>query len=154
MSADTEIEAIRQLKYRYFRLLDQKKMDDLAKLMVPECTAAYHNGRHSYPDRNTLIEFLRGSIGQPYLLTMHHGHHPEIELVSPTQAKGVWYLHDVVLHTDEKWRLEGNGFYDDRYRKVGNEWKIEHTGYRRTFELIQPLGEVKLLYNGFEEGPF
>lgn len=154
MSVETEIEAIRQLKYRYFRFLDQKKLDDLAGLLVPDCTSSYHNGRYSFSDRNGIIEFLRGTIGQPFLLTMHQGHHPEIELTSATEAKGAWYLNDVVLHTMKKRRLEGNGFIEERYRKVGGEWKIAHTGYRRTFELHQPLGQVLELYNGFEAGSF
>ena len=150
MSAADEIRAIEQLKFRYFRLLDQKKLDELERLLTEDCTAAYHAGRYSAPDRATMMRFLRASIGQPRLLTMHQGHHPEIELQGDTEATGRWYLHDVVIDTEARTRLEGNGFYEDRYRKVNGEWLICHTGYRRTFELMQPLGEVLELYNGFE----
>ena len=30
--------------------------------------------------------------------------------------------------------LRGAAFYRDEYVKVGSEWKIQHTGYERTFE--------------------
>jgi hypothetical protein len=149
MSLRDDIYAIEQLKYRYFRFLDQKKMDDLEQLLLPECTASYHGGRHTAPNRTVLMEFLRRTIGSQRMVSMHHGHHPEITLQSDTEATGIWYLHDIVLDFIDQTRLEGNGFYEDRYQKVGDTWKILHTGYDRTFLLIQPLGEVVELFNGF-----
>ena len=151
MSAVDETRAIDQLKFRYFRFLDQKKLDDLEQLLTEDCDASYHGGRYSAPDRATMMAFLRASIGMPRLLTMHHGHHPEIELISDTEAVGKWYLHDIVLDVEDKTRLEGNGFYEDRYRKVNGEWKICHTGYHRTFDIKQPMGEVLEMFNGFAE---
>lgn len=150
MSANDDIYAIQQLKYRYFRFLDQKKFDALEQLLHPTCTATYHGGRYSADDRAGLMAFLRGGMSNRNLLTLHQGHHPEIQLVSATEATGIWYLHDVVIDTVNRTRLEGNGFYEDRYRKVDGDWKIQHTGYRRTFDLKQPLGEVLELFNGFE----
>jgi predicted GH43/DUF377 family glycosyl hydrolase len=88
-------------------------------------------------------------------MTLHQGHHPEITLLSDSEASGIWYLHDIVINLVDNTKLEGNGFYDDRYRKIDGEWKISHTGYRRTFDIKQPLGEVLELFNGFvEDGPF
>ena len=154
MSAQDDIYQIQQLKYRYFRFLDQKKLDDLEQLLLPECTAAYHGGRYSAPDRATMMQFLRASIGKTNMLTLHQVHHPEIELLSATEASGIWYLHDIVIHLEHKTRLEGNGFYEDKYRKVNGEWKILHTGYFRTFDLMQPLGEVLEMHDGFAAGEF
>ena len=154
MNRQDEIEAIKQLKYRYFRFLDQKKLDQLEQLLTPDFTASYHNGRYGAPDRATVMGFLRKTIGQPHLLTLHQGHHPEITLVSDTEATGIWYLQDIVIDTREKSRLEGNGFYEDRYRKVNGEWRIAYTSYRRTFDIKQPLGEVLELFDGFAAGDF
>jgi hypothetical protein len=151
MPAQTDIDAIKALKYRYFRCVDRKQLDELEQLMLPDCAADYHGGRRGAPDRAANMAFLRATLGQRHLLTMHQGHHPEIELLSETEARGSWYLHDIVLNLKDKTRLEGNGFYEDRYRKVNGEWKIAHTGYERTFEIIQPLGEVLELFNGFAE---
>jgi hypothetical protein len=154
MNSRDEIEAIKQLKYRYFRCVDQKKLDELEQLLLPECSALYHGGRYGAPDRAGIMVFLRATLGKRSLLTMHHGHHPEIEILSDTEATGIWYLHDVVIDQEEKTRLEGNGFYEDRYRKVDGEWKIAHTGYHRTFDIKQPLGEVLELFDGFAAGDF
>ncbi|NVK44006.1 MAG: nuclear transport factor 2 family protein [Oceanospirillaceae bacterium] len=154
MNSNENIQAIKQLKYRYFRLLDQKQLDQLAELMLPECTTDYHDGRYTYADRDSLINFLRGTIGRRNLMSMHHGNHPEIELLSDTEARATWYLHDIVIDLEHEIRLEGNGFYEDRYRRVDGHWYFAHTGYKRTFELVQPLGKVLELYNGFEAGAF
>ena len=150
-----DIEAIRNLKYAYFRLLDQKRFDELGQLLLPECTVKYHSGRYGYDGRDATVAFLKEFMSSSQVLTLHQGHHPEIALVSDTEATGIWYLHDIVINLHDNTKLEGNGFYDDRYRKVNGEWKIAHTGYRRTFDLKEPLGEVLELFNGFvEDGPF
>lgn len=149
-----EIESIQQLKYRYFRYLDQRQLDALEQLLVPDCTSAYHNGAYSHDNRDGIMAFLRGSIGSGNLLTLHQGHHPEIELLSDTEAQGFWYLQDIVIDKVKQTRLEGNGFYEDRYRKVNGEWKISHIGYKRTFDIRQPLGELLEFYDGFAEGAF
>ena len=38
--------------------------------------------------------------------------------------------------------LRGAAFYEDEYVKLDGEWKIKSTGYRRTYEEIQPRKEV------------
>jgi len=155
MNEANEIEAIRQLKYRYFRFLDQKRWDDLGALCTPDCTFAYHSGAHTYPNRDAAVAFLRKYMHHPEVLSLHQGHHPEIVLESPTTARGRWYLQDVVFKLHEGTRLEGNGWYEDRYVKVDGEWRIAHTGYDRSFEIITPIPAGAEIFNGFAEGgPF
>jgi SnoaL-like domain len=148
MNEQREIEAIKSLKYSYFRNVDQKNLDAIEQQLLPECSTAYHGGRYGNPDRATTMAFLRAALG-PQVLTLHQAHHPEIELLSATEARGRWYMHDIVINLQEHTRLEGNGFFEDRYRKVDGEWKFLHTGYHRTFALTQPLGQVVDLYNAF-----
>jgi SnoaL-like domain len=152
MSDADEIEAIRQLKYRYFRFLDQKRYDDLEELLLPDCTFSYHSGTYTYPNRDAAVAFLKERMHKPECLSLHQGHHPEITLVSPTEATGIWYLQDVVFFLDDRTRLDGNGWYDDRYVKVGGEWKIAHTGYDRSFEITTKLPDDAEVFNGFAEG--
>ena len=152
MSDADEIESIRQLKYRYFRFLDQKRYDDLTELCIPECTFSYHSGTHSFPNREVAVAFLKERMHKPECLSLHQGHHPEITLLSASTATGIWYLQDVVFFLDERTRLEGNGWYEDRYVKVGPDWKIAHTGYDRSFEITTPLPDNALVFNGFAEG--
>src|SRR5687767_6841563 len=117
MPNSNDIEAIKTLKYSYFRNVDQKNLGALEQQLVPECSTSYHGGRYGNPDRASTVAFLRTALG-PHLLTMHQAHHPEIELLSATEARGRWYMHDIVINLKDNTRLEGNGFYEDRYRKV------------------------------------
>ena len=41
---------------------------------------------------DNFLTFLRGMIGD--VETVHHGHTPEIELMSPTTARGTWAMED------------------------------------------------------------
>jgi hypothetical protein len=68
-------------------------------------------------------------------------HQPEIELTSPTTATGIWALEDYVIDEQHGITIHGADFYQDRYVKVGAEWKIQHTGYERTFEEMAPRKE-------------
>jgi hypothetical protein len=153
MNSEVEIEAIRQLKYHYFRCVDQNKIDDLRNVMTEDCTAAYDNGNFAFKNRAEIIKFLSTVFPVPHM-ALHQGHHPEIRLVSDTEATGTWSFHDIVFYMKEKLRLEGSGFYSDRYRKVDGKWRISHTGYRRNFEVVTPLGEVKSWRSGVDEGLF
>ncbi len=131
-----EIEAIRQLKYRYARFLDTKQWDAITELFIPDATAAYSGGAHSFDGRDEIMEFMRSSMGSTQMLTSHAMSSPEIELTSPTTATGTWALRDEVVMLDWNMTVRGASYYSDRYVKVDGEWKIEHTGYKRIFEEI------------------
>ena len=146
MSQLEELEAIKRLKYRYQRYLDCKLWDELRLLFTEDATVGYDSGRHSATGPDRIIEFLRGTLARTDVVGMHQVHCPEIEITSATAARGVWYLHDFVVNPGEesggmpaRSLLQGAGFYEDRYVKVKDSWKIQHTGYERTFELIVPL---------------
>jgi hypothetical protein len=129
-----EIEAIRQLKYRYFRLLDTKRFTELGALLTDDATTSYQSGELSYQGRDAIVAFLEESLGNGDIVTMHNGHHPEITLTGPTSATGVWYLEDRVVVRAMDFEIVGTLLYDDRYVKIDGHWLIEHTGYERIFE--------------------
>lgn len=130
-----DLEDLRQLKYRYLRTLDTKDWDGFADCFLPEATADYAG--LAFPDRAALVDYMRTHLG-PDIVTMHHCHHPEIE-VDGDSALGRWYLHDQVLSAVHGFRLEGAAFYEDTYRRTPQGWKVAHTGYRRTFEATYPV---------------
>ncbi|MBI2705176.1 MAG: nuclear transport factor 2 family protein [Actinobacteria bacterium] len=141
-----QIEAIKQVKYRYLRCLDQKLWDELAGVLAPHCVAAYSGGKYSYEGREAIIDFLRRSMGAPTFHSSHRCHHPEISLTSGaggTTATGVWALDDVVVMTDFDLTVRGAAFYEDEYDKTSGRWMISRTGYKRTYEEIQPRGNVE-----------
>jgi hypothetical protein len=132
-----EIEAIKQLKYRYFRHLDLKQWDQLRECFAEDATSSYSGGRYAFEGRDAIMKFLVESLGRSSMLTAHHGHHPEIELTSDTTARGVWALEDVVIDTQNDITITGAAFYTDEYEKVRGEWKLKSTGYVRTFEELE-----------------
>jgi len=146
-----EIEAIRQLKYRYFRALDTKQWDELGRTLTDDATTSYDEGRYAYSGREEILGFLRGALGSPRIISMHHGHHPEIELIGPTTARGTWYLEDQVIFRDANTVLRGAAFYTDEYVKIGGEWKISSTGYRRTFEQVEACEPPMSMRTQFDE---
>jgi hypothetical protein len=134
MDSAAELESIRRLKYAYFRTLDLKQFDDLGTLLTEDATASYEDGKTRLDGRAAIVAWLAGALGDPGMVTEHHGHHPEITLTSDTTAEGTWYLQDRVIIPAVDLEIGGTAFYADRYRKTGEGWRIAHTGYTRVFE--------------------
>ena len=141
---EDDLEQIRQLKYRYLRTLDTKQWDDFADCFVPEATADYAG--LAFPDREALVDYMRTNLC-PAIVTMHHCHHQEITVDGDT-ATGRWYLHDQVISAEYRFKLEGAAFYDDRYVRTPDGWRVSHTGYERTFEATYQLDDSVTLKTG------
>lgn len=143
-----DIRAIEQLKYAYFRCLDTKDWDGIADLFCEDASTAYDDGAISFTGREQIVGFLRDALGSGAVVSMHTGHHPEIELTSADTATGRWYLVDQVIAADGSWRLHGTAVYEDTYRREGGRWWIATTGYSRIFE------EVLVVEDGVEKRTF
>jgi NAD(P)-dependent dehydrogenase (short-subunit alcohol dehydrogenase family) len=117
-----DLEAIKQLKARYFRLLDTKDWDGwrqvLADDVVVDTTGA---GGSQVEGADAFVAYVRASLEDAR--TVHHGHAPEITLTSPTTATGIWALHDKITWPDGT-DLEGFGHYHETYEKRGDAWCI------------------------------
>jgi hypothetical protein len=137
-----EIEAIKRLKYKYMRCLDQKLWDEIVECFTADATAAYSGGKYSFSGRDAIVDFLRRSMGADSFHSSHRVHQPEIDLAGPDRATGTWALEDVVIETRFQITIRGAAFYSDEYAKQGGVWRIRHTGYRRTYEEIQPRKDV------------
>ena len=140
-----EIDAIKRLKYRYMRCLDQKLWDELATCFTADATVAYSGGHYSIEGRGAIIEWLRNSMGSESFLSSHRVHHPEIDLTGATTATGTWALEDTVILADADFALRGAAFYTDEYVKESGDWKIAATGYKRTFEETFRRGDLPSL---------
>src|SRR5689334_19372132 len=95
-----EIEAIKRLKYKYFRCLDLKLWDEMKECFVEDATAAYSGGKFSFSGREQILKFLVDALNHPTVLTAHHGHHPEIEITGSSSAIGVWAMEDTFISLD------------------------------------------------------
>ncbi|MCU1452874.1 MAG: hypothetical protein JWN46_1020 [Acidimicrobiales bacterium] len=135
------IEEIKRLKYRYLRCLDLKRWDELAAVFVADATAQYGD-RLTFTGRDEVVDFMRGNLGTD-MITVHHCHHPEIDVSADgATAVGTWHLEDTVIMTTHRLMLTGAAFYEDRYVRTGDGWRIAHTGYERTFEAMRSLDDT------------
>lgn len=136
----SDFEDIRTLKHRYFRGIDTADMTLLSGLFTDDITVDYRSDgyRVQLQGRENMLEFLASSFHSD-ALAMHHGHMPDIQLTGDTTATGIWYLEDIFIDLSIQNYCLGTAIYKDRYRKVGDTWKIEHTEYDRVLELNQPL---------------
>lgn len=146
-----QIELIKQLKARYFRALDTNDWPLFGRTLTEDCEANYSDGRLLLNGREDIVGFMAKHMSGPTLLSMHHGHTPEIKLTSDSSATGIWYLQDTVIDLKRKTRLDGAAIYADEYTKQGDDWLISKTGYARTFESVQPLSDdFSIVKNMFE----
>lgn len=57
------------------------------------------------------------------IITVHHGHMPEIEMTNDTTAHGIWAMFDYVQFPNGI--LKGYGHYHEEYIKEDGQWKIK-----------------------------
>jgi hypothetical protein len=124
-----DVEVIKQLKARYFRTMDTKDWDGMRAVFTDDVVVdTSSSGGGVVTGADEFMAFLRGMIGD--VLTVHHGHMPEIVLTSPTTATGVWAMEDK-LWWPNGLSLHGYGHYHETYEKVDGEWCIKTTTLTR-----------------------
>jgi len=115
--------AIQQLKARYFRTIATKDWSGLREVLTDDVTMdTTSSGGGVITGADTFLAFLREAIGD--VITVHHGHTPEIELTSPTSATGIWAMEDM-LRWPNGAELHGFGHYHETYEKVNGDWHIK-----------------------------
>jgi hypothetical protein len=137
MSARDDIEAIKQLKARYFRLMDTKDWDGLATVFTDDVHIDMTGeGGGVTESVDEYMPFIRQVIGD--VITVHQGHMPEITLTSPTTATGIWALEDRL------WWPEGSpissmhafGHYHETYERLDGEWYIKTMTLTRLHRMV------------------
>ena len=139
------IEEIKQLKARYFRCMDTKDWDGFASVFAPdarmdvsgELASDAADGTGVTTGNREIAAFVRASIDD--VTTVHHGHTPEIDVTSPTNATGIWAMEDHLWWPEGSsiTTMHGYGHYHETYEKVGGRWLITSTTLTRLRTDIQ-----------------
>jgi hypothetical protein len=142
------LEEIRRVKYRYLRCVDLKLWDEIAEVFTSDATADYGTPALGEPvrlaGRDEIVAFLRDKLG-PGIITVHFASQPEIDIDGST-ATGTWSFEDTVIATEYGVVIKGAAFYQDRYaRGEDGRWRISHTGYVRTYEMMLSLADLPSL---------
>jgi hypothetical protein len=131
LSTMEALEQIKQLKARYFCLVDTKQWQAWGELFTEDVTAEYDNAPQDRPTeglpglkcrgRTTLVEAVTRALAT--VTSMHQGFMPEIEITSPTTARGLWAMFDYLLLPN--CTFKGYGHYEEEYVKDASGWKIK-----------------------------
>ena len=138
-----DIEQIRRLKYRYCRCIDTANVAELEELFTEDASVCYVGGSYRFEaqGRDKIIEAI-GYAFHAEAIAFHHVNHPEIDVVSDTEATGVWYLKDWFLDLRHKIITDGSALYRDRYVKQGGRWWIKRATYERIYEIVTPFTDT------------
>jgi len=120
-----DIEAIKQLKARYWRCVDRKLWDEMAEVFTEDATADY-GPDSKLAGRQAIVGFLKGSLGADTVITNHIGQRPEIEITGEATARGTWWLSDYIV-MQPNIRRRGYAYYEDEYVKEAGRWKKKST---------------------------
>jgi hypothetical protein len=124
-----DVEAIKQLKARYCRLMDTKDWVAFRQLFTDDVemdTTA--SGGIVVTGADAFLEFLVDAIGD--VVTVHQCHTPEIDTTSHMTATGVWAMEDMLRFPDGS-ELHGYGHYHETYEKSSEGWHISSSKLTR-----------------------
>lgn len=140
-----DIEAIKQLKARYCRLLDTKDWAGWREIFTDDFVSdTTPSGGVRITGADNMIEFIKKTLGKPSQPTVHQVHAPEITLTSPTTATGIWALNDVVRLAPGV-NLQGYGHYHETYEKTDGQWRIKTSTLTRLREdVFNPIFSLRI----------
>lgn len=140
------IEEIRQLKARYFRLMDQRDWTGMAEVFCRGARFDCSEGFLAYPlegephgfagpvtvGREAIMAWISDAFARQ--TSVHHGHCHEVTIDGETAAHGVIAMEDTIYGPDRKSRvLRGAGHYHERYRFEDGAWRIAETRLTRLY---------------------
>jgi hypothetical protein len=116
------------LKAKYFRFVDSQRWDELAQLFTDDARLFFPENQAEPGNVADSIAFFRHVLEGA--VSVHHGHMPEIEFQSPTEASGIWAMEDRIYFSETAAArvtmatLHGFGHYHEEYRRVDAVWRI------------------------------
>ncbi len=124
-----DLEEIKQLKARYFRLMDTKDWEAYADVFTEDCSMANGPAEEApVQGRDAIVAYVSAALAQ--LHTCHHGHMPEIEFTGDATARGIWAMYDQLRGPG--FEVDGWGHYHETYRRgADGRWRIESTRLTR-----------------------
>lgn len=123
------VEEIKTLKSKYFRFVDEKKHDEWAALFAPGAKLDIDGNTWAPQDMAVAMRDLIGAAP-----SVHHGHNPEIEILSEDTASGTWGMDDILpfpAGPDAPEGHHGYGIYRETYRRVDGKWLFDTVNLTR-----------------------
>ena len=125
-------EEIKQLKARYFRCMDTKDWAGFEQVFAADAVMDMSSEMRDQTTRGGITRgaaqiaaMVRTVVGP--VVTVHHGHMPEIEITSPRSARGVWAMEDKLRWPEGSpvRTMHGYGHYHETYERTQDGWRIK-----------------------------
>jgi hypothetical protein len=141
------IEAIRQLKARYFNACDQQDPEGVSRCFAEGNILIDMGHLGVFHHRDEFVAMYREYGCHEYVLDMHHGANPEIELIDTSHARALWSLNYRNINTRDRTVTFLSLLYHDEYAKLGGEWKIVtcRVEYKTALHLSYVDGKLQTL---------
>jgi hypothetical protein len=123
----SDIEAIKQLKYRYIRLVDNHKFVEWGEESFTEGCYLSTTDLGTHVGRDNIVKAVAKSYGA--CQTIHHVHMPEVTIAGPDAATGIWSIDDYSTWVAGGARIVewGRGHYEDEYVRTEQGWRINRS---------------------------
>ena len=140
-----DIEAIKQLKARYWFACARRDADGIRNCFGKDGLLIDFGFIGQFTDLDAFITLFMEMTDKPSHIDLHHGLAPEIEIVDSNNAKGRWRMQFQLIETETQVAQFMGGYYEDTYRKEGDQWIIETTKYSLTFNLMMQKDSADVL---------
>ena len=144
------IEAIRQLKARYFNACDAQDPERASQCFAAGDVLIDMGHIGVFRSREEFAALYRAAGGHDYILDLHQGANPEIEIIDGSHARGDWSLNYRNINTRERTVTFLSVMYHDGYAKIQGEWKIVtcRVEYKTALHLSYARGVLQALLAG------
>ena len=132
------IEEIKRVKACCFRAVHSGDAELLRSLLAEDCVLDYRGsctdpatGRDYLPGVNMVVNgresLPAGGLASVGIVSVHQGHHCEIELTSDSTAQGIWSMTDRLYMPESApfSVMTGYGHYHETYERTDATWKIK-----------------------------
>ena len=115
------IEAIKQLKARYFHACDSKDPDTVRGCFASGEIDLQYGRIGSFTNRDDMVAVFTELACQEHIVEMHHGQNPRIDIQGEDRATATWGLYYYLIDTRRNNVTQLGGFYEDAYEKRGEK---------------------------------
>lgn len=136
-----DIEAIKQLKARYFHACDQKQLETILCCFAEGKVWIDYGKIGSFETREAFLKVYEEMACHDHIIDMHHGMNFQIDWQDEAHASGIC---DLFFHQiDKKTGLisQLGGFYQDRFEKIAGEWVMTETVFNVTSCFVSSASE-------------
>ncbi|EGD56584.1 nuclear transport factor 2 family protein [Gordonia neofelifaecis] len=153
VTALEHIEAIKELKYRYWRACDAKDPQGFRDAFIAKGAEIDYGRLGAFDDIEPMAQIftqvaLHKVDGAHVIFDMHHGMHPEIRLTGEGTATGRWTLRFRQINMLDRTELNSTGEYNDEYVIENGEWKTSKCVFTETWSVTRPLDPGAVISEG------